>query len=315
VYDAGWDQLRCARAERMQAAGLFQTDFPIAPRDGSVHPWADEPHPAWQAHKMAVYAAMVDRMDQSIGRLVAALKRLGQFDNTLILFLSDNGGCAEFMAEDGWCKFFPDRLPDGRQVVMGNRPDVWPGDALTFQSYDRPWANLSNAPFRKYKHYVHEGGISTPLIAHWPAGGIASGIIHEIAHVVDLVPTILEATGCSYLAECGGHAIQPAQGQSLLDVLRGLSKPREMPIFFEHEGNSAVRSGPFKLVRLHDGPWELYDMEVDRAELGDLAGRNKPVARNLERLYQEWASGQGVMSWNRLAPRLLAAWQLEGVAG
>ena len=117
---------------------------------------------------MSAYAAMVDRMDQSLGRLVAALKRLDRFEDTLILFLSDNGGCAEFMAEDGWAQFFPDETHDGRKITMGNVPNLRPGDGLTFQSYDKPWANVSNAPFRQFKHYVHEGGISTPLIAHWP---------------------------------------------------------------------------------------------------------------------------------------------------
>lgn len=118
---------------------------------------------------MAVYAAMVDRMDQSIGRVVETLKRLGQYEDTVIMFLSDNGGCAEFMAEDGWAKFMPDVHNDGRRIEMGNRPSLRPGGPLTYMSYDLPWANVSNAPFRSFKHWVHEGGISTPLVVHGPA--------------------------------------------------------------------------------------------------------------------------------------------------
>lgn len=195
VYDRGWDAVRTARHETMNALGLFQTNWSISPRDTEVHPWNAEANRDWEARKMATYAAMVDRMDQSIGTLVAALKRLGQFDNTLILFLSDNGGCAEFMAEDGWAQYYPNRLRDGRPITMGNHPNVAPGDAQTFQSYDRPWANVSNTPFRLYKHYVHEGGISTPLIAHWPARFGPGPTVHAATHVVDLLPTILAATG------------------------------------------------------------------------------------------------------------------------
>ena len=170
---------------------------------------------------MATYAAMVDRMDQSVGRLMNALKQSGEFDNTLILFLSDNGGCAEFMAEDGWAKFFPDMTNDGQKIEMGNKPHIRPGGPLTYQSYDLPWANASNAPFRLFKHWVHEGGISTPLVAHWPKILKNKHISHAPCHVVDLMPTILEATGSKYLTELGGHEIQPLQGESLLPLFNG----------------------------------------------------------------------------------------------
>jgi arylsulfatase len=264
---------------------------------------------------MAAYAAMIDRMDQSIGRLVAALKRLGQYEDTLILFLSDNGGCAEFMAEDGWAKFFPDETLDGRKITMGNVPDLRPGDVLTYQSYDKPWANVSNAPFRLFKHYVHEGGISTPLIAHWP-NRIAGGLVaHEPCHVVDVLPTILAATGSSYLSELGGHAIQPLQGESFLDLLVGDDWRREQPIFFEHEGNCAIRKDNFKLVRQYGSDWELYDMDADRTELHDLAGRHAPLQAGLLSEYQDWAEKSGVLDWDLALPRLLEAWKLSSTEG
>ena len=315
VYDRGWDAVRTARHEQMNAMGLFQTNWHISPRDPSVHGWQDAQNKDWEARKMATYAAMIDRMDQSIGTLTAALRRLGQFDDTLILVLSDNGGCAEFMAEDGWAKFFPDTTHDGRQIVMGNRPDVMPGDALTYQSYDKPWANVSNAPFRLFKHYVHEGGISTPLIAHWPKSIPSGDIIHAACHVVDILPTILQASGSRTLTELGGHALQPLQGESLLPVLLGQAWQREQPIFFEHEGNCAIRFGAFKLVRQHGRPWELYDMEVDRTELHDLAGRNKPLETDLKRQYGDWAQKTGVLDWSVALPKLLNAWKLESAEG
>lgn len=264
---------------------------------------------------MATYAAMVDRMDQSIGTLIAALKRLGQFENTLIMFLSDNGGCAEFMAEDGWAQFYPNRTHDGRKITMGNVTDLHPGDAQTFQSYDKPWANVSNAPFRLFKHYVHEGGISTPLVAHWPKGFAPRSTAQAPCHVVDILPTILEACGASYQSEVGGHEIQPLQGESLMEVFHNKDWAREQPIFWEHEGNAAIRLGQFKLVRLHDQPWELYDMEADRTELANLAGRHARFEMELTKQYSSWAEQVGVMDWDRALPLLLAAWDMETVEG
>jgi arylsulfatase len=264
---------------------------------------------------MAVYAAMIDRMDQSIGRVLDALKRLGEYDNTLILFLSDNGGCAELMAEDGWARFFPDTTHDGRKMTMGNRTDVEPGGPLSYMSYDLPWANVSNTPYRKFKHWVHEGGISTPLIAHWPSRLKTSSVQHVPCHVVDLLPTILDAAGAEYPSELGGHAIQPTDGESFLPLLDGKEWEREQPIFFEHEGNSAIRQDNFKLVREFGRPWELYDMEQDRTELQDIIGRNGPLAQRLVREYEAWAESAGVVDWSILLPRLQAIWQTDNIHG
>ncbi len=315
VYSKGWDAIRTARHETMNSRGVLQTRWDISPRDLDVHSWLDEKHTDWEAAKMATYAAMVDRMDQSIGTLVSSLRRQDQLDNTLILFLSDNGGCAEFMAEDGWAQFYPDTTHDGRKITMGNVPDLAPGDAQTFQSYDKPWANVSNAPFRLFKHYVHEGGISTPLVAHWPDGFSPETARHAPCHVVDILPTILEATGTSYLTELGGHEIQPTQGESLLPLLQGADWTREQPIFFEHEGNAAIRLGQFKLVRLHGQDWELYDMETDRTELHNLIHGETNRAKVLQRAYQNWADTVGVMDWDIALPKLLKAWHMSSQDG
>ncbi len=299
----------------MNSRHLFITNWDISPRDEQVPAWSDIHLKDWEASKMATYAAMVDRMDQSIGRMISALKRLGQYENTLILFLSDNGGCAEFMAEDGWAKFFPDHTNDGRKITMGNIPNLTPGGELTYQSYDRPWANVSNTPFRLFKHYVHEGGISTPLIAHWPNRIKQPVVAQQACHVVDVLPTILEATESCYLSELGGQQIQPLQGESFLDLLDNKDWGRQQPIYFEHEGNCAIRINNFKLVRQYKHDWELYDMNVDRTELNDLSEMNAPLKRELIGLYNDWVVKTGVLDWGVALPKLLDAWKIKSAEG
>ena len=315
AYNKGWDAIRTARHEQMLSRGVLQHRWAISPRDADAPAWSDAKHRDWEASRMAVYAAMVDRMDQSIGRVLQALKRLGQHDDTLILFLSDNGGCAEFMAEDGWAKFMPDVHNDGRKISMGNRPGLRPGGPLTYMSYDLPWANVSNAPFRLFKHWVHEGGISTPLIAQWPARLKQAGVSHAPCHVIDLLPTILDAAGVSYPARLGERSVQPLDGESLLPVLEGRSWSRGQPLIWEHEGNAAVRVDNLKLVRKFNQPWELYDMEKDRTELHDLAARNRPLVQRMEKEFHTQARAAGVEDWNLLLPKLLSAWEMTDAHG
>ncbi len=315
VYSKGWDKIRTARHEEMLARGVLQHKWDISPRDAEAPAWGDVKTGDWEASRMAVYAAMVDRLDQSIGRVMDRLKQLGIGDDTMVLFLSDNGGCAEFMAEDGWAKFMPDIHNDGRKIEMGNRPSLRPGGPLTYMSYDLPWANVSNAPFRLFKHWVHEGGISTPMIAHWPKRIRQHRKIHTPCHVIDLLPTILEACGVKYPAEFGGAAIQAVDGESLMPLMDGRDWSRERPLFWEHEGNAAIRIGNYKLVRKFNQPWELYDMEADRTELNNLMGRNDPLTQKLTREYAGWAEKSGVMDWNVALPTLLKLWQMEDAHG
>ncbi|MEM7269440.1 MAG: arylsulfatase [Pseudomonadota bacterium] len=314
VYAKGWDATRTARHEEMLAKDVVQGDWPISPRDPDAPAWEDVEHQDWQAAKMAVYAAMIDRMDQNVGRVLAHLKAKGAYDNTLILFLSDNGGCAEFMAEDGWAQFFPDRTNNGRKIAMGNRPDIRPGDALTYQSYDLPWANVSNTPFRLFKHWSHEGGISTPLLAQWPAR-FGQSVRHDPWHVCDILPTLLDAAGAAYPGEHNGRLIRPADGESFLQALTGREAGRQQPIYFEHEGNAAIRAGDMKLVRTHASPWELYDMANDRTELNDLAGRGGKMEQALRRDYDAWASDTGVLDWDDAFPLLQQAWGIKSASG
>jgi arylsulfatase len=315
VYTRGWDAVRGARHEEMQARNILLHKWDISQRDDSAMAWQVIKTKDWESRRMAVYAAMIDRLDQNIGRVLTRLKQHGIHDDTLILFLSDNGGCAEFMAEDGWGKFYPDHHNDGRKIEIGNRPNLRPGGPLTYMSYDLPWANVSNAPFRLFKHWVHEGGISTPLLAQWPARFKPGGVAHTPAHVVDIMPTILEAAGVSYPREVGGHAIQPADGESLMALLDGKAWTRAQPIYWEHEGNCAVRIGNFKLVRQFGKDWELYDMEKDRTELHDLAGKNHPLEKQLKQEYSSWAKRIGVEDWDKLLPQLKKLWEMDDIHG
>ena len=302
-YAKGWDAVRTARHETLRGEGIVDAKWPISPRDEDVPAWADVPDPDYQDALMAAYAAQIDRMDQGIGRIVAKLDQLGIADETLVLFLSDNGGCHEYIrAGSNWAARLAVTTRDGRCVRMGDLPGVMPGPEDTYQSYNRPWANVSNTPFRLFKHWVHEGGIATPLIACWP-GHVPAGVITgQLAHVIDVLPTCLDAAGAAYPTQRDDQAVTPAEGISLLPTLTGRRGEVERTIFWEHEGNRAVRCGDWKLVSqaAADGRWELYDMRQDRTELHDLAESNAPMARQLQQRYGAWAERIGVVDWAQI---------------
>ena len=295
--NGGWDALRTARHEELKGMGLLDSRWPISPRDSAAPPWEEAGNSDWEDLRMAVYAAQVDRMDQGVGRILAALEAANLDDNTLVLFLSDNGGCAEFLSENGWVDRYSDWTPDGRPMTVGNDPTLAPGGPHTFMSYDLPWANASNAPFRLYKHWVHEGGISTPMIAYWPASIHANQIVHEACHIVDVMPTFLEAAGVGHPAEYNGKPVLPLEGESFLPLLQTGRWSRQSHIFWEHEGNRAVRLDQWKLVSKHGDPWELYDMHEDRTELNDLSKKNRPKVEEFTELYHAWADRVGAMPW------------------
>ena len=186
---------------------------------------------------------------------------------------------------------------DGRPIRIGNDPDIQPGPADTFMSYDLPWANASNAPFRLYKHWVHEGGISTPFIMHWPSRIRESGIVHGPAYITDIAATCIDAAHAGYPKEHGGVGVPPIEGESLLPVIEGCGWSRERPIIWEHEGNRAVRMGQWKLVSELPGSWELYDMSEDRTEMNDLAAKDPAKVDELAGLYEQWAERVGVVPW------------------
>jgi arylsulfatase len=251
---------------------------------------------------MEVYAAQVDRMDQGIGRIVEALREAGQLEDTVIFFLSDNGACAEDIPEGVTVDELVNNLMiakshtrAGEPVHFGNTPALMPGPENTYQSYGTGWANLSNTPFRLYKHWIHEGGIATPLIVHWPRGiADRGGVRHTPGYLPDIMATILDLTGTDCPTERNGHPVPAAEGTTLAPAFEQ-DRPASRPMFWEHEGNAAVRVGRWKLVRRYPEPWELYDLDADRTELHDLAAAHPERVRDMAAQYDVWAQRCGVI--------------------
>ncbi len=308
-YAAGWDAIREERRMRLIELGLIDDDWPLAERDPRVPAWEEisEDERAWFERAMEVYAAQIDRMDRGIGELVAALEETGRLDNALILFLADNGGCAEVLTDRWTGLAIPRQALDGSPVAVGNDTSVLPGPESSYQSYGPHWAHVSNTPFRLYKHWVHEGGIASPLIVHWPAriadGG---GIARETAHVIDLMATALDAAGALHPANRAGRGSIPVEGTSLLPAFQDQRLGREA-VFWEHEGNRAVRAGKWKLVSRYPGPWELYDLVADRTEANDLAPAEPERVAALAALWNDWAARTGVVPWDEIRERRRAA--------
>jgi len=271
-YLTGWGPLRSQRHARQVEMGLVDPAWTMAPRPEAIKAWASlsDAEKDRFDHLMAVYAAAVAHMDKAIGDLVAGLKERGELDNTLILFLSDNGG----NAEGG---------PNGRSEGDPSKPN---SDWFCGES----WAFLENTPFRRYKHFNHEGGIATPLIAHWPAGIKGRGELRsQPGHLIDILPTCLEVAGAAPLKERAGVAVLPPEGRSLLPAFANQAISRDA-LFWEHEGNAAVRVGDLKLVRAgRNGAWELYDLKLDRTEQHDLAATQPDKVKELAAQWEAWA--------------------------
>jgi arylsulfatase len=309
-YDAGYEPIRQARLDKAAKLGLIDKAQGLSPQAGD---WAAVKNKEREIACMEVYAAMVDRMDQGIGKIVAELKRTGRLDDTLIFFLQDNGGCAEAMGrnlamnrQDGPRKekpslpiidaaalpngLVPPQTRDGFPVRQG--PNVMPGPSDTYVAYGQGWANASNTPFREYKHWVHEGGISTPLIAHWPQRISAKGELRkQPGHLIDLMATCVEISGAKYPAEA-----TPLEGLSLLPAFADKELAREA-IYWEHEGNRAVRQSQWKLVAKHNQAWELYDIAADRIESRNLASEKPELVKDLSEKYTAWAARANVAPW------------------
>lgn len=271
-YKEGWDAVAAKRLSRQRESGLIPTDLKPAPRAAAIAAWdsLDEAAKDRFDHIMAVYAACVWRMDQSIGTLVSALKERSILDDTVIVFMSDNGG----NAESG---------PRGR-----NQGD--PTKASSDWFCGESWAYLQNTPFRKSKHYNHEGGIASPLIIHWPAGIKESRWVRDPSHLIDILPTCLDLAGAGYPSTLRDKPITPAEGTSLRPLFAGGTLP-ERSLFWEHEGNAAIRRGSLKLVREgNKGPWELYDLAKDRTELNDLSQTQPETASSMADSWEAWAT-------------------------
>jgi len=322
-YDGGWDEMRASRYKRMQEMGLVDSKWQLTPRDSFVDPWSDDiPDREWELANMETYAAMTSYMDMSIGRIVDALKQNGQYENTLILFLQDNGACAEKL---NWITKRPnDKEPlkkgdlqtemvpyftrDGKPVK--GMKEAWPGGPESYTTYGVNWANASNTPFREYKHWVNEGGISTPLIAHWPKGIKDVGTFRKTpSHLIDIMATCIDVAQATYPKTFENKSIIPLEGKSLVPTFSNDKLEREA-LYWEHEGNRAVRMGKWKLVSktskkhsfLWDKTeelilenWELYDMELDRTEMNNVALEHPKIAQNMSDMWMSWANKVGAI--------------------
>ena len=324
-YDQGWDEVRKARFNRMKKMMLADEKWLLTPRDSFIDPWSSEiPDKDWELANMETYAAMVSEMDKGIGMVMQALKEKGQLNNTLIIYLQDNGACAE---ELDWIN--TDKLPKQVQrltpadiqtemvpaITREGKPiklmkSAMPGPPESYSAYGLNWANVSNTPFREYKHWVHEGGISSPLIVHWPDRIWDVGTLRtEPAHLIDIMATCLEVADGYYPESYNGNQITPLEGISLVPVFEKKQLEREA-LYWEHEGNRAVRQGKWKLVskaskqqafiwdkvsHLEASNWELYDMEKDRTEMFNLAGSHPELVKKMSVMWLAWGERTGIL--------------------
>lgn len=268
VYDGGWDKLRVSRHQRQLESGLLPAKYKLSPRPDHVPAWKSlsKKEREWEADRMEVFAAMVDVLDQNVGRLVSFLKQKGVYDNTLILFCSDNGAC-------------PFERTRGRYLK--------PWDPKSYWTYDASWAHAGNTPFRLYKQNQHEGGISSPLIAHWPQGIKAEpgSITNQPGHLIDFMATFVEVADADYPTQIGNRVIDPLQGKSLLPILQGKQRQAHENLYFHFGTDRALRQGPWKLVSAKLGRWELYNLDEDRTELNDLAAK---YPERVEAMSKQW---------------------------
>jgi arylsulfatase A-like enzyme len=269
-YSDGWQKVREARYKRQIELGIVDPKWQLPPAEPEMEQQQDD-----NPQRMAVYAAMIDRMDQGIGKILDTLEETKQAENTIVMFLSDNGGCQE-VPKASWFDVTT-RTRDDQPIGRDQGPL---GSQRTYESYGPAWAWVSNTPFRRYKHFVHEGGISTPCIMHWPARVKAGTSDATPRHVIDIMPMLLDAAG----------APQPP----------GMQPVRPMPdreLFWEHEGNRAARREKWKLVAENEKPWELYDLDADRTEMHNLAAEQPEIVRELSAAYDEWAKRVGILPW------------------
>jgi len=301
-YDGGWDMLRQKRFEGLKAKGLIADDFKLSPRPSTIPDWESLPEnekEIW-ARKMEVHAAMVDNMDQNIGRLIGHLKSTGQFENTVFIFLSDNGAAGENTDRPA---SKPD--PNGQPSFNQGRPSLDNlgeiGTADSYTSVTHHWAYALNTPFTYWKTFPHEGGIATPFIISYPAGFEGNRIVEGNGHLIDLLPTILELTGSSYPDKYKGNEILPLAGKSLFPVLDGKKLAKSDTLYFERGGNRAVKAGKWKALALKGGDdWKLYDLEKDRSETTDLGSSQPEILSRLKKSYTYWAGNHHVVNTDSL---------------
>jgi len=330
-YDAGWDVIRQQRFEKQKKLGIIGENYQLSDRTETIPAWENETMKEWQARRMEVYAAMITVMDQGIGRILRALEEKGELENTVIVYLHDNGGCAEPqgtdkaeiamtdeqkilkpLSPDSVSRFKrPVYTRDGRFIRSGR--GVMAGDADTWTAYGEEWANVSNTPFRLYKQYVHEGGTASPLIIHWPGGISTKGVLDkQLSHIIDILPTCLDLAGIAYPKEYNGRSILPVEGISLMPSILHQPAKREH-LFWEHSGNRAIRIGDWKLVArvqkekvfspADENKWELYNLENDPTEMKNLAGQFPGKVKEMVARWEAEAIRTQAMPWPWATPQ------------
>lgn len=284
-YDAGWDKLRVERHRRQVESGLMPAKWKLSPRPDHIPAWdsLSKKEQQWEADRMEVFAAMVDVLDQNIGRVVEHLKAKGELDNTLLMFCSDNGAC-------------PFERTRGRYLK--------PWDPKSYWTYDASWAWMGNTPFRLYKQNQHEGGISSPMIAHWPAGlkTKPGSITRQPGHLVDFMATFLEITGAKYPSQVGDRKVDPLQGKSLLPIIAGETREPHETLYFHFGTDRALRQGPWKLVSAKLGRWELYNVDEDRTETNDVAAAHPDRVKKMSAEWLRLAKDVDRLQGKQLAP-------------
>ncbi|MBS0000441.1 MAG: arylsulfatase [Cyclobacteriaceae bacterium] len=271
-YAGGYDSLRQWRFRKIQELGLFPEGIRLSPKDSEVPDWEDLENRQEEELKMEVYAAMVDRMDQNVGKILKKVEELGEWENTIIFFLSDNGACAE---------------------VAEFTPDIPPGPVESYRSLNLPWANATNTPFRKYKNHDFEGGICTPFIVHYPSLIQTPFITDQPGHLIDIMATCIDFAGAKYPGSFEGHEVLPFEGKSLLPALRRETGTGHEFLYWQWANSVGVRKGDWKAVGYVDSPWELYDLRNDRTELNDLAAEYPEIVKELDSLFNRWAKRTG----------------------
>ncbi len=293
-YQMGWDSLRAQRFRKLIETGLIHPGTKLSERHEHVQAWdslSDEEQ-AYQERLMTVYAAMIDRVDQNIGRIINHLESSGQMDNTFIVFLSDNGGCRA--GNLAYSSYSHERFD----------PGALPGSPESFTGYGAGWANASNTPYRLFKSTTHEGGIATPFIAYFPKKFGENKILSTPAHIVDILPTFAQLAGAGYPETFHGNKLKPLQGKSLVPLLEENKAMEKRAFFFEHMGRKAVIEGHWKLVKQRGQEWELYNLETDRGETNNLVDQKPGLANNLKEKYNAWATENGVLPWDEVQEKI-----------
>ena len=285
VYDEGWNKLRENRYKGLIEKGIIKPETAPLAKNESGKLWAENKEKAWESKHMEAHAAMVDRMDQGIGRLIDKLKKTGEYKNTLILFLADNGASSERGYPPGFDR--PGHNRNGEEIIYPNQKYNRPGGELTWGYLGDAWAGALNAPFRYWKRESFEGGICSPFIMHWPEGlrGKENTINYGVSHVIDILPTFLEITATSYPDTINGLKTTPIEGRSMLPLIKGEANTTNDTLFWEHETGKALRIGDWKISALIGGEWELFNLAKDRTETNNLAAI---MAKKVEEMEAVW---------------------------